>query len=81
MEIQRGEPADPKDAFKPGPLFRSKVSPVARVIPHSGGRYGVFSAAGFLLGSFDDFHSASLACRAWPQAVVVHPLGAAELRR
>ena len=81
MEIQRGEPADPKDAFRPGPLFRSEVSPVAKVIPHRGGRYGVFSAAGFLLGSFDDFDSAALACRAWPQAVCVHSLGTAELRR
>ena len=81
MEIQRGEPADPKDAYKPGPLFGSKVSPVARVIPHRGGLYGVFSASGMMLGSFDDFQTAALACRAWPQAVCVHLLGAAELRR
>ena len=81
MEIQRGEPADTRDAFKPGPLFGSRLSPVAKVIPHRGGRYGVFSAAGFMLGSFDDFQAAALACRAWPQAVCVHPLGAAELRR
>ena len=81
MNIQQGEPADTRDAFKPGPLFGSILSPVAKVIPHRGGRYGVFSAAGMMLDSFDDFHSAALACRAWPQAAAVHPLGAAELRR
>jgi len=81
MQIHQGQPADPKDAFKPGPLFGSKVSPVAKIIPHRGGRYGVFSAAGFMLGSFDDFQAASLAHRAWPKAVSVHPRGAAELRR
>ena len=37
--------------------------------------YGVFSAAGYLLGSFTTFEAASLACRAWPQAVAVHFLG------
>ena len=81
MQIQRGEPADTRDAFKPGPLFGSRLSPVARVILHRGGRYGVFSAAGMMLDSFDDFQAASLACRAWPQAVAVHSLGAAEFRR
>jgi hypothetical protein len=43
--------------------------------------YGVFSHTGLLLGTFNDFQAAALACRAWAQAATVHYLGTVELRR
>ena len=43
--------------------------------------WGVFSAAGYLLGSFATFQAASLACRAWPQAVKVLYLGSTSIDR
>ena len=42
--------------------------------------YGVFSHTGMLLGTFNDFQSAALACRAWG-AASVHYLGTVELGR
>ena len=43
--------------------------------------WGVFSAAGYLLGSFATFDAAALACRAWPQAVKVLYLGSTRIDR
>ena len=42
--------------------------------------WGVFSRNGYLLGTFSDFASASLACRAWA-AACVHHLGTVGLER
>ena len=89
MNIERGEPADPVQAFKPGPLFGSRLGPVAKVVENfrpipndsGGSKYGVFSHNGLLLGTFDDYVSALLACGDWAQAKSVHYLGTVELRR
>jgi hypothetical protein len=43
--------------------------------------WGVFSAAGYLLGSFTTFDAAALACRAWPQAVKVLWMGTVDISR
>jgi len=43
--------------------------------------WGVFSAAGYLLGSFATFQAAALACRAWPQAAKVLWIGGCSLER
>ena len=84
--VQRGDPVDPKEAYRPGPHFGSLLGPVAHVIKHRPPQgtvetFGVFSATGALLGAFADFQSASLACRAWPQAVSIHPLGTVDQMR
>ena len=42
--------------------------------------YGVFSHTGQLLGTFYDFQTAALACRAWG-AACVHYLGALRIDR
>ena len=43
--------------------------------------WGVFSAAGYLLGSFKTFHAAALACRAWPHAAKGLWIGGCSLER
>jgi hypothetical protein len=43
--------------------------------------WGVFSSTGLLLGSFETFNAASLACRAWPQAVRVLYMGGTRIDR
>jgi hypothetical protein len=42
--------------------------------------YGVFSHQGLLLGTFNDFQTAALACRAWG-AACVHFLGTLRIER
>jgi len=43
--------------------------------------WGVFSAAGLLLGQFRDYDAALIACWAWQQAVEIRWMGSTRLDR